>query len=48
MAAVTATMKAMLLVQAFRPLTDRCGPAGQYALDTFAAALTTQLEKNNG
>jgi hypothetical protein len=42
---VKATLEAMLLAQAFRPLADRAGIAGAYAADTFASMLATQLER---
>jgi hypothetical protein len=43
-----ATIEALLLTQALRPLAERAGPAGDYCVETFARALITTSEKTHG
>lgn len=43
-----ATIEALLLTQALRPLAERAGPAGDYCVETFARELITLAEKTRG
>jgi hypothetical protein len=43
-----ATLDALLLEQAFRPLSEHSGPAAEYAVEAFAHTLAVSLEKSRG
>jgi hypothetical protein len=43
-----ATLEALLLEQAFRPLSESGGPAAEYAVETFAQTLVASTEKTRG
>ena len=43
-----ATLETLLLAQVFRPLAEHAGPAGEYAVETFAQTVVASLEKNHG
>jgi hypothetical protein len=43
-----ATIEALLLTQALRPLAERAGPAGDYCVETFARTVITSAEKIRG
>jgi hypothetical protein len=43
-----ATFEAMLFAQLLRPFTDRAGPAGPYAAQTFADLLVTAIGESRG
>ena len=43
-----ATLEGLLFAQVLRPLAEAAGPAGEYCIDTFAAALTASMVRTRG
>lgn len=45
---VLPTLEALLFAQTLRPVAEQAGPAGDYAVETFARTLVASLEKGRG